>query len=879
MSSKRYERAKQIFLSVCGLSTQERSSVLDEACAGDAELRRDVEELLGFHSSAGSEKPLEPVAALLVGDDEVAGYRIVQRIGEGGMGEVYEAEQLEPVRRRVALKVVKWGMDSKEVLARFESERQAMALMSHPGIATVFDAGTTRLGRPYFAMEFVRGVPVTDYCDRQRLSTSERLELFRQVCDSVQHAHQRGVIHRDLKPSNILVAVEGDRAVPKIIDFGIAKATSLRLTERSLFTQLGQWIGTPEYMSPEQAEMAHLDVDTRSDVYSLGVVLYELLSGAAPFDPAALRAATFDEMRRTIREHEPPRPSTRVSTLGDQSEIAARRRRTDPSSLVRELRGDLDWIVMKALEKDRTRRYGSASELAADIERHLVDEPVLASPPSAAYRARKFVRRHRAGVVSAVVVVAALVLGIVGTTIGMLRAQREAEAARRVVELLSGVFGGMDPQSIAEPTTTIDGVLDRAERRIDRDLVAQPLVMAQLKTSIGQVRLGLGQHERARTLLEQAYSLRSAVLGADDPESAGVLNLLGMVSSSMGRFEEARELHRRALDIFSASFGQEHGSVGSVLGSLCFVDWRLGRFESALQECGRATELLARSNGPDSLQVCGVTFVTALVLRDVGRPGEALEVGERCLAVRERELPADHTTLGWSLWLVGGLRRATGDLPGARAALERALAIQEKALGPDSYAAAMCHQQLGGLLVAEGDLDGAVVAFDRTLALFDGLGFDDHPDLPWVLRTYGNTLERKGDPEGAERLLRRSVDMSERLYGTDHPGYAWTLAALGYHRARLGQLDEARALFTRALGILERTVDPTAPTIGTMRYDLACLDAREGRREEALEGLREVLVTSWAWPGVFEDEDLATLRGEPELEAFLKAVRQRLDGD
>jgi serine/threonine protein kinase/WD40 repeat protein/tetratricopeptide (TPR) repeat protein len=357
-------------------------------------------------------------------------YLLLQRLGEGGMGEVWLAQQEHPIRRRVALKLIKAGMDTKNVLARFEAERQALAMMNHPCIARVFDAASTEQGHPYFAMEYVDGEPITDYCDRHRLDTRERLELFIHVCEGVQHAHQKGVIHRDLKPSNVLVRIQDDKPVPKIIDFGVAKATDQSLTERTLFTELGMVVGTPEFMSPEQAEMSGLDVDTRTDVYSLGVMLYVLLAGALPFDSDKLRRAGYDGIRKTIREEEPARPSTRVSSLGAKSSETAEQRRTDPVTLKRLLSGDLDWITMKALEKDRTRRYDSPSELAAEIRRHLVHQPVLAGPPSALYRAKKFVRRHRVGVATAAAILVLLVAATAVSTVLYFR----AEAARAEAE-------------------------------------------------------------------------------------------------------------------------------------------------------------------------------------------------------------------------------------------------------------------------------------------------------------------------------------------------------------------------------------------------------------------------------------------------------------
>ncbi|MEW6365930.1 MAG: serine/threonine-protein kinase [Acidobacteriota bacterium] len=366
-------------------------------CSEDEETRREVLALLEFHVE-GSEEKESSEGSFPAPEDTVpqriGNYRVLQRLGEGGMGIVYEAEQEAPVRRRVALKLVKWGMDTKEVLGRFESERQALALMDHPNIARVYEAGATAQGRPYFAMEYVKGVPITEYCDSNCLGCGERLGLFMQICGGVQHAHQKGIIHRDIKPSNIIVTMRDGKPVPKIIDFGVAKATAQKLTERTIFTQLGQWIGTPEYMSPEQAQLTGLDVDTRTDVYSLGILLYELLTGVVPFDPAELRASGFDEMRRRIREEEPLRPSTRVSRLRATGDVIARMRRMDQQGLVRQLSGDLDWITMKALEKDRTRRYGAPSELVADLERYLRHEPVLASPPRATRSTRRCWQRR-----------------------------------------------------------------------------------------------------------------------------------------------------------------------------------------------------------------------------------------------------------------------------------------------------------------------------------------------------------------------------------------------------------------------------------------------------------------------------------------------------
>ena len=399
-----------------------RADYLDEACAGNADLRGKIDELLCGYAQAGGFLDQATAAwnAHLLIDDGPAttegpgtvlgSYKLLEQIGEGGMGLVFMAEQSKPVRRRVALKVLKPGMDTRQVVARFEAERQALALMDHPHICKVFDAGATESGRPYFVMELVRGVPITDFCDQHRFTTRQRLELFVIVCQAVQEAHRKGIIHRDLKPSNVLVTLHDTIAVPKIIDFGIAKATGQKLTERTLFTNFAQMIGTPLYMSPEQAEMNGLDVDTRSDVYSLGVLLYELLTGTTPFESETLKKVGLDEMRRIIREEEPPRPSHRVSTLGvEASSTVSERRAVDGRRLNQLLKGELDWVVMKSLDKDRNRRYESASAFAAEVQRYLNDEQVEACPPSAGYRLRKFVRRNRGALATVSVIVVALV--------------------------------------------------------------------------------------------------------------------------------------------------------------------------------------------------------------------------------------------------------------------------------------------------------------------------------------------------------------------------------------------------------------------------------------------------------------------------------------
>ena len=478
---------------------------------------------------------------------QIGQYRVLEKLGEGGMGVIYKAEQRQPVRRIVALKVIKLGMDTKQVIARFEAERQALAMLSHPNVAKVLDAGMTELGRPFFAMEFVAGIPLTDYCDHRKLTTRERLELLIPICQAVQHAHQKGIIHRDLKPSNILVAVGDGKAVPKVIDFGIAKATNSQLTQQTLFTQTGAMVGTPEYMSPEQAKTSGLDVDTRTDIYSLGAILYELLTGTLPFDPEELRKAGVDGMARIIQETEPHKPSTRITFLrstpkpDNNCDEIAKRHRTDPKTLRRELRGDLDWIVVKAMEKDPSRRYQTANALAADIKRFLENEPISARPPSAGYRFRKLIRRHRLAFASVAAVAIVLVAGLIATTVELLRA--ESERQRAVNETIAAE--GAKSEAVAANAvmrdlfTSLDSStggttqLDDAVRRLDSGWLAdQPDTAAGCRLMIAQSYATSGNSTRAEQQFNAVLNIVRRARLADAPQVAAAA-FQGLGSASM----------------------------------------------------------------------------------------------------------------------------------------------------------------------------------------------------------------------------------------------------------------------------------------------------------------------------------------------------------
>ncbi len=561
-------------------------------------------------------RPTEMNAADLRGGDRVAHYKILEPLGEGGFAVVYLAEQTEPVRRRVALKIIKLGMDTKQVIARFEAERQALAMMDHPNVAKVFDAGVSETGRPYFVMEYVPGEPITNYCDRHRLTTRERLELLMQACEAVQHAHQKGIIHRDLKPSNVLVAVKDGNPQVKVIDFGVAKAISQRLTEKTIYTEQGQLIGTPEYMSPEQAEMGELDIDTRSDIYSLGVLLYELLTGALPFDPTTLRKAAFGEIQRIIREVEPPKPSTRLSSLGDESTSYAQKRRADPRSLLRELRGDLDWITMKALEKDRTRRYATASELARDLARHLSGDAIEAAPPSARYRISRFVRKHRVSLNTTILigigwVLLTVVLGLasflemffdVGDVLWLLAPlvvlgvplilvvlsvfmwRIDRGRFSLINAILGGVlvaaFGGLIfIMRIGEPGEVpgLD-VLDATSKKIEGEFGDEPLVEASIRMTLGNFYWRFDWRS-AEQHLQEALRLRRDTLGEEHVDTLTSMHNLARLYERMRRWDEAERLYSQTLELRRRVLGEEHADTLTSMNDLAALYLYLGRSE------------------------------------------------------------------------------------------------------------------------------------------------------------------------------------------------------------------------------------------------------------------------------------------------------------
>jgi serine/threonine protein kinase/tetratricopeptide (TPR) repeat protein len=651
--------------------------------------------------------------------DSIGRYKLLERIGEGGFGVVYMAEQQHPVRRKVALKVVKPGMDSRQVLARFEAERQALAIMDHPNIAKVFDAGATESGRPYFVMELIKGEPITEFCDRNQFSPHARLELFAQVCHAVQHAHQKGIIHRDIKPTNVLVEMHDTTPVVKVIDFGVAKALGQELTDKTLFTGFAQFLGTPLYMSPEQAGQSSLDVDTRSDIYSLGVLLYELLTGTTPFDKERFKKAAHDEILRIIREEHPPTPSTRLSSLslGERAGVTKQlsagnsmlrerravvatslatisaQRQMEPAKLTRLVRGELDWIVMKALEKDRTRRYETATGLARDIERYLKDEPVEACPPSAVYRIKTFVRRNKGPVLAASLVLLMLIGGIAGTSFGLIRADRarresqarEAETKAVLDFVEQKVFAAARPEGHdggLGHDVTLRRAIEAAVPFVNESFADRPLIEARLRQTLGITFLNLGKPEKAAEQFEKAQTIRAKELGLDDPDTLKSVNGLGRSYDDLGRYAEAAALQEKTLTMRKVKVGADHPDTLDSMNNLAICYDHLGRYDEALKLHEETLKLRRDVLGPGHRSTFGSMINMANTYNALGRHAEAVKLYEEALSVMKAKIPEDSFTFNGMNGLASSYQ-ALGRHAESLRLQEDVLALRLAKLGPD----------------------------------------------------------------------------------------------------------------------------------------------------------------------------------------------------
>lgn len=784
-----HQRLRELFESVMDLPATERASVLDASCNGDKALRAELDSLLSHHDAEVSVLSDEQVGiGMKVADElgyaahdpglpeKIGGYRIVRVLGSGGMGIVYEAEQERPFRRHVALKVIKLGMDTREVVDRFQQERQALAMLDHPNIAKVLDAGATERGRPYFVMELCAGEPITKYCDSNRLSISARLGIFVQVCQAIQHAHQKALIHRDIKPSNVLITMQDGRAFAKVIDFGIAKATGDKLTDTTVHTEAMRLLGTPEYMSPEQAEGSR-DIDTQTDVYSLGVLLYELLTGCTPFGGKNLARAPVTEVIRIIRDVEPVRPSTRVRAEAVKAIEIAESRGLSPQRLASLLEGDLDWIVTKAIEKERSRRYDSAGALADEVNRYLAGDPVDAAPPSTAYRMRKFVHRNRGLVLGTGVVAAALIIGAAGTLWQASVARREAKSARaaendarRIARFQAEMLEQIDPNSAGDelvghmrnqfknglansklPLEVREAKISEFEEQIDRlnptDLAADLINTTILKPSIDSI--------------AQQFSEQPVI-------EASLNQTLATLYRTIGRYADARPLQEKVLATRKRALGESHpDTLESMyeLGYLIRLQGDLPGAEALLKE---TFEKCKAALGPDHPVTLSTQSTCGGILRLKKEYVEAEVCWRDVLERRRRVLNQDDPYIIISINNLGAVLQDEGKLSEAESYFREALERGRRVLGPDNPTTLITQNFLGGLLWRQNRLEEAEFIHRETLEKRRRILGDRHPRTINSVANLGELLFAAGKNAEAEPFLREAYEKRRRVLGRKH---------------------------------------------------------------------------------------------------------------